>query len=214
MDITEIETENINLIDLETIKPKKNRGRPKKSNKKEEENVDKPEEIVEKTDIDKLKEELMNYAEVNPDILTKTINNNMSKIVENMEIDELRARIRLAKRASCAKLDNSVTENIITIANQVSGNLLNCYEELQESTMKDKLLKESTRDYLSLNVLDYIPSEIKIMGLYGSHLGSSYYSAAAKRPKPEPKVEESVQPMGDLDALKEKLINLKNSIPN
>lgn len=201
-------------VDLDNIeKPKKKRGRPAKSKA--------PETSVDTVDLndnekEKLQQELLMLGEGNPDFIVKPINSKLSETVEQMSINELKARIRQAKRQSCAKLDDSVVGNVINLANQLSGSLLGCYDELDASTRKDLLLKDTTKDYLSLNILDYIPAEIKILGLYGSHLTSSYYLSQMKLPKQIPRQLPSpdlnMDKQEKLDEFKNKLEDLKSKL--
>jgi len=186
MDIKEIKSQGPNLIDLNSVdSPKKKRGRPKKTKPVAESIIeDEPPKLTEK---EKLKEELLRLSDYNDDIVTKPINDKLGALIDEMDLAELRARIRQGRKITSKKMDTQVAGQVIMIANQVAGNLLGCVEELNESTQKDELLKDTTKDYLALNVLDYIPTELKMMGLYGSHVGASYYKAQANAPKPKPK---------------------------
>ena len=195
MDIKELKSQTPKLIDLDNLEPiKKSRGRPKKTkpvekaatekgwfgfNKSTDEKVQ--DEATKITEKDKLKEELLRLSDYNDEIITKPVNDKLGKLIDEMDITELRARIRQGRKITSKKMDTTVASQVIFLANQMAGSLLDCTEELNKSTEKDILLQETTKDYLAVNVLDYIPTELKMMGLYGSHVGASYYKASAKK---------------------------------
>lgn len=193
-----MEINPINLDELKEKMPeqKKKRGRPaKKPTKTATDPVVSIEN--EEAEMKRLREQLLNYADHNPDIVEKPINNKILKIVNEMDIDELRARCRQGKKINSARMDSVVGRQVIQIANLAVGQLLDCLEELQESTKDDKLLNETVTAYLSLHVLDFIPEEIKIAGIYGSHTLTAYQESSkrkVKKPLPvkveQPKVEE------------------------
>lgn len=176
--------QEINLTELaENQPPKKRRGRPRKTVKKEE-LIDVPNE---ETEIKELSEKLINYGDRNPDIVLKPVNCKIENAVKNMSIEELRARCRQGKKICSSQLDNAVGSQIIWACNQTVGNLLDCYDELEASTKNDELLKKTTTDYFSLHILDYIPDELKMMGLYSSHVIKSYYEKLEKSNSFRPK---------------------------
>lgn len=181
----EISEENgitdIKLVDINELIPEK----PKKKGRKKKvttEPVAEPaaEPISEK---EKLKQELLRLSDYNPEIVTKPVNDKISNLVNEMDLNELRARVREGHRSQSSKMDDSVANQAINLANQLTGRMLGCLEELNESSLQDKLLKECVKDYMCLNILDFIPNELKIGGLYGSHVASAYYKASAKKPK-------------------------------
>lgn len=183
MNITEEIGVKIETIDINKITPIKKRGRPKKIstiNKNQSTDIvtDPLERLV--TEKEKLKSELLRLSDYNPEIVTKPVNDKVAKLVEEMSIEELRERVRYGHRNQSSKMDNSVAEQSIMLANQLTGRMLGCLEELNETSVKDKLLNECVKDYMCLNILDYIPNELKIGGLYGSHVAKAYYDARRK----------------------------------
>lgn len=190
----------INQVDLsamqEKLPVKKGRGRPKGSGKKA---VGKSAPIdldSEEREMKELKEKLLQFADHNPAVVEKPINDRIAKLVDNMSIDELRARCRQGKKICSGRMDSVVGEQLIYLANQTCGTLLECVDELQASTEKDKLLHETTTEYFSLHLLDFVPEEVKIMGIYSSHVLKAYYQAQMKAPvaqqKPVVKLPEPV----------------------
>lgn len=185
MGFTEENNNNIVTVDVnELVEPKK-RGRPKGTTKKA---VGKttvlPETLTDPvTEKKKLQDELIRLADYNESIVTKPVNDKVAKMVEDMDIEELKARIRVGKRKQSGKMDNNVAEQLILVSNQLTGRMLDCLEELNESSLKDELLKECTKEYLCMNILDYIPHELKIGGLYGSHVASAYYKSSERKGK-------------------------------
>jgi hypothetical protein len=177
IDLKQMET--IQTVDLNAVAqstpPPKRRGRPKGSGKKK--TADAIDLDAEEKEMKQLREQLLQYADHNEDVVTKTVNDKLARLVNNMSIDELRARVRQGKKINSSRLDSVVGENLIWLANQSVGNLLDCVEELNESTEHDKLLQETVTSYFSLNVLDYVPMEIKMSGLYAAHVLKATYEA-------------------------------------
>lgn len=201
--------DHIEVIDLNSIEPpKKRRGRPAGAKNKKKTVAETEAEGInlfqEEEDLEaekrRLKEKLLQYSDYNPELVTKPINDKISKLVNEMDIDELRARCRQGKKLCSSRVDTVVGQQIITLANQSVGSLLDCVDELHYSTRKDQLLQETTTRYFSLHLLDYIPDEIKMAGLYGSHVLGAYYQAEQNRKGnkpvqlPEPVVQEYVDP--------------------
>lgn len=225
MNITEETTQKIDTVDISAVAPKKKRGRPKKtatggSKNSPEDATDPLQKIV--SEKDRLKEELIRLSDYNPEIVTKPVNDKISKLVEEMSIEELRERVRYGKRNQSSKMDSTVASQAIILANQLTGRMLGCLEELNDSSVKDRLLNECVKDYMCLNILDYIPNELKIGGLYGSHVAKAYYEASAKK---TPKVTELTESeakdkikeaLNDpkfkekMDSLKDKLVGFSN----
>ena len=169
------------LLDLEKLQiPKVKKTRKSKKKVEFAEEPIEPAEISTEEELQELeyyRDQLANLSVHNPEVLTRPINYENQQIINEMTIDELKQRCLLGQRASCSKLDDSVTQNIITITNQLTGSLLGCIEELEQSTQQDKLLHATTKEYLSLNILDAISTEIKVLGLYASHVASSFYKS-------------------------------------
>lgn len=195
----QINEQNIDIPEIILPETPKKRGRPKKSPTVTKNtatgsifsvgSVD-PSDPLQKlvTEKEKLKSELLRLSDYNPDVVLKPVNDKLANIVENMSIEELRARVRVGHRNQSSKMDGTVAAQAINLANQLSGRLLGCLEELTESSSKDKLLNECVKDYLCMNILDYIPNNLKIGGLYSSHVASAYYAAQQKK-KEAPKIE-------------------------
>jgi hypothetical protein len=179
MNFTEETGIKIDTVDISTVIAPKKRGRPKK---KATETAGSATEDASKlpSEKERLKQELLRLSDYHPEIVTKPVNDKLASLVEDMSIEELRERVRYGKRNQSSKMDNSVASQAIVMANQLTGRLLGCLEELNETSTKDKLLAECVKDYMCLNVLDYIPNELKIGGLYGSHVAQAYYTASAK----------------------------------
>tara|TARA_R110002126_G_scaffold58286_4_gene153907 strand:+ start:240 stop:944 length:705 start_codon:yes stop_codon:yes gene_type:complete len=221
MNFTEETGAAIETIDINTlVVPKK---RVRKSKKTTVEPTDPTDPLQKLTsEKDKLKAELLRLSDYHPEIVTKPVNDKIAKLVEEMSIEELRERVRFGKRNQSSKMDDSVANQTILMANQVAGRMLGCLEELNESSMKDKLLNECLKDYLCLNILDYIPTELKITGLYGSHVSSAYYKASLKKtPRiveevpeviPEEIPEEIKRKISENPEMKEKLELLKSRL--
>ena len=186
MNIQENISSQPKLIDINNLdSSKKARGRPKKTKPTVQTATES--EVPVLTEKEKLQQELLRLADYNEDLVTKPINDKLGELIDEMSIAELRARIRQGRKITSKKMDTQVASQVIFLANQVAGNLLDCVDELNESTQKDELLRDTTKDYLAINVLDYVPTELKMMGLYGSHVGSSYYKAKLSNPKPKQK---------------------------
>lgn len=210
----------INTIDINSaVTPTKKKGRPRKQKSSAEPtetatataSMFKPDPVTEKK---RLQEELMRLSDYNADVVTKPVNDKVAKLVEEMDIEELKARIRVGKRKQSSKMDNSVAEQTILMCNQLSGRMLGCLEELNETSLKDELLKECTKEYLCLNVLDFIPHELKIGGLYGAHLASAYYKASAKEEARAPKTPHLTElPTDTIDPVKLKKLEEKFNSP-
>lgn len=189
---------DIKPVDLTTMEPpKRRRGRPagSKGKKKKQEEPSAPTsswnpfggedpEEAEKRERKELEEKLLNFADANPDVVLKPINNKINSTVKEMDIEELRARVRMGRKISTSKLDNCVGGQVIFLANETVGRMLNCVKELHESTENDRLLQECTTEYLSMHLLDYIPIELKISGIYASHVIKSYYEAVKAQKDP------------------------------
>lgn len=190
----QINEQNIDIPEIILPETPKKRGRPKKSPTVTKTSatgsifsvgtvgadpLDPLQKLV--TEKEKLKSELLRLSDYNPDVVLKPVNDKLASVVESMSIEELRARVRLGHRNQSSKMDGTVAAQAINLANQLSGRLLGCLEELTESSSKDKLLNECVKDYLCMNILDYIPNNLKIGGLYSSHVASAYYAAQQKK---------------------------------
>lgn len=185
----QINEQNIDIPEIKLPETPKKRGRPKKNSTVSKTSastsvatvgtVDPLQAMM--TEKEKLKSELLRLSDYNPDVVLKPVNDKLANIVENMSLEELRARVRIGHRNQSSKMDGTVAAQAINLANQLSGRLLGCLDELTESSSKDKLLNECVKDYLCMNILDYIPNNLKIGGLYSSHVASAYYAAQQKK---------------------------------
>lgn len=211
------------MLDLNDVvaAPVKKRGRPKKSATKTATH-----ELHEVSEIENLKTQLLNMSQHNPEVVTKPINNEVQLLVDDMSLSELKARIRAGNFMASTKLDNVVASQAIALTNQVAGRFLGCLEELNESTARDELLQEATTELLSVNVLSLIPTELKVMGLYSSHVGSAMYVRSLKNPKPSenPNITQDIEipepeKLGtefnedSLTELRDKLVAFKGTLP-
>lgn len=180
--MSEITPIDLDVLKEQTPTPKKKRGRPKKTATK---TVADPVQAVEdeEAEMRRLREQLLNYADHNPAIVEKPINDKIAKLVNEMSLDELRARCRQGKKINAGRMDSVVGQQVIQLANISVGQILDCLDELDESTRRDQLLQECTTEYLSLHLLDYIPEEIKIAGIYSSHVLSAYRESLRNKPK-------------------------------
>ena len=216
----------IKPVDLSSLPtpPKRGRGRPKGSTKKKKQEqpeeqksswnpfaneISKEEkEAQERKD---LEEKLLNMSDHNPDVVLKPVNNKIASTVREMDIEELRARVRMGRKIHSAKLDNHVGGQVIFLANETVGRFLDCVEELHKSTENDRLLQETTTEFLSLKILDWVPMELKLAGLYSSHVIKSYYEAV-KTTKSKTATNEEKQ--SAINNFKDKLIAIKEGLKN
>jgi hypothetical protein len=189
----------INPINLDELKttvepPKKKRGRPRKVKATESTDVVASVES-EEAEIKRLREQLMNYADHNPDIVEKPINNRIGKLVNSMDLDELRARCRQGKKINASRMDSVVGRQVITLANVAVGQILDCLDELNESTKNDPLLQECATEYLSLHLLDFVPEELKIAGIYSSHVLTAYQDSLNRKPSLIQQIKKKIAPV-------------------
>lgn len=212
--------ETVDLTNMEA--PKRRRGRPagsKNKNKKKQEEEAKSswnpfaaevsKEEKEAIERKELEEKLLNMADHNPAVVLKPVNNKIASTVREMDLDELRARVRMGRKIHSAKLDNHVGGQVIFLANETVGRFMDCVEELHRSTENDQLLQETTTEFLSLKVLDWIPMELKLAGLYSSHVIKAYYEAVKAQKSTTMSNE---QKQSALNNFKEQLVALKNNL--
>lgn len=182
--------------DDEKPKKKKKRGRPRKiENKEDEEDIQAPPKLIRQSrqsnldlpEIDMSEDEINRQAKLeieredliqelsalavrNPDILTKKTSGDILSRIRNMNINELKERIMIAKLEMSNKLNNNLSDGLLEITNRIFGKTLKCYEELKQETDKDVFLKESTNELLSLHLLGRINIFLRVGALYGSNL--------------------------------------------
>ena len=129
-------------------------------------------------ELQKLRRELESIIMNNPSIdIESPVNTTLLQKIQSMSIEELKARIFNAKRALNSKLDLKISDGALSLVNQVIGRMLGCVKELEDAVMNDYLLRESTKDLLSFNLLAKIPSQIKVAGLYSIDLGLALNTA-------------------------------------
>jgi hypothetical protein len=133
-------------------------------------------------ELNKLKKELENLILNNPSIdLERPVNTTFLERINNMSVEELKARIFNAKRELNGKLDLKISDGALSLVNQVIGRILGCCEELEQEVMKDQLLRESTKEMMSMNLLSKIPSQVKVAGLYSLNVGSALNKKKSKQ---------------------------------
>jgi hypothetical protein len=139
------------------------------------------EEMPNINELHRLRKEFENIILNNPSIdLDKKVNTSILEKITQMSVEELKARIFNAKRELNSHLDMKISDGALSIMNQVVGRLLNCVDELDEEVMKDQLLRQSTKDMLSMNVLSMIPSNIKVAGLYSVNVATALTKSRGK----------------------------------
>ena len=132
----------------------------------------------EQRELEKLRKELESIIMNNPSIdIESPVNTTLLQKIQSMSIEELKARIFNAKRALNSKLDLKISDGALSLVNQVIGRMLGCVKELEDAVMNDHLLRESTKDLLSFNLLAKIPSQLKVAGLYSIDLGLALNTA-------------------------------------
>jgi len=95
------------------------------------------------------------------------------EVINQMSIEELQMRIIDAKLTFSKKLDMKVSDTALTLTNQVVGGLLGCIDELEQEVQKDEILREATKDLLSFKILNHIPMELKVSGLYSLNVATA-----------------------------------------
>ena len=155
--------------------------------KKKCDNNDKPKELIITDEADdearKLKEELKKIYLNNPKLdLEKEIADNQTLLkIDMMEKEELEARILDAKLQFSKKIDQKISDGVLSVATIVMGNLLDIVNELEEEVKKDVVLREATQDVLSQNILIHLPNEIKMSGLFAVDVGCAYKKSLPRK---------------------------------
>jgi hypothetical protein len=123
----------------------------------------------------KLQNELKTLVLNNPTSidLTKEVGYNHLESIYNMDVNELEARIFDAKLTFNKKIDSKVADSALSLTNQIVGGLLGCVNELEYEVSKDEILREATKDLLSFRILNYIPIEMKVSGLYSLNVATA-----------------------------------------
>lgn len=125
-------------------------------------------------DLHILRSELQNLLLNNPSLnIDEPVNTTSFEKINNMTPDELRARIFNAKRSLNNRLDHKISDGTLSFCNQIVGRLLGCVEELEEEIRNDEMLRDSTKELLSFNLLSKIPVNIKVAGLYSIDVASA-----------------------------------------
>ena len=183
---------------------RKPRVKKEKKEKKETVRIKLAEEFVFEDEVerDSLREQLIAIAVNKPDILTNKFNLYSVELIEDMSINEMKARILSFKMNQGSMLDSNVVSNGLYLCNIGIGSILGITQELNESVQQDKLLLDSTKEFINLEFLHLIPHYLKIGGLYLTHVAS-----ALSKKKPQvadiPEVSEE---------LKEKILNLREQL--
>lgn len=195
------EIQEIDIVELQqNVKPRVKRKPRKKATVIEADSVDIEADMNhEEQELEFYREQLLTMADTNPDIVLKPINDRVDKLVSQMSLQELKTRCRNAKRINSSKMNSVVSQQVIAMCNYLVGSLLGVVEELEESTCNDELLHDTINGYLSLHVLDLLNDEMKIGGLYASHVLSAYNQSFKRK-------------SNNNDDVKEKLIAFKSKL--
>jgi protein required for attachment to host cells len=130
----------------------------------------------------KLRKELEQIVLSNPTLdIDKPYSNTTLEKINSMNASELRARIFQAKRELTCHLDCKISDGALSFANQIIGRMLGCVDELNEQVMNDVVLRESTKDLLSMQVLSKIPPNLKVSGLYAVNVGVALQKAKSNK---------------------------------
>ena len=191
----------------EAPKPKK-RGRKKKSTKvntqmKTIEKEELKERLAEEDkSLTKLKDQFKKMVLANPNYdLTApfTMNQNIA-LIDNMEKEEIMARMEDFRRNYARKIDTRISETALDVTAVVLGKVLKCQQELQAEFSQDQLLKESVSNVLGAEVLTFLDPKLKITGLMAVDIGRAYIKSL-----PRQKVE--------AEALQKRLEAEQNQLP-
>lgn len=140
--------------------------------------------------LEKLQKELENLLLSNPSIdISKPCGNTTLEKIYTMSEDELKARIFDAKRGLTSGLDMKIADSTLGFANMIVGNMLGCVEELEESVRNDITLRNATKDMMSMSVLSYVPSNVKVAGLYALNVGSALQKSKIKKQRCQVEIE-------------------------
>jgi hypothetical protein len=134
-------------------------------------------------DVEKLKNDFKRLVISNPsyDLKAPIKLNQELYLIDQMEVDELQARILDVKRQVSKKLDMKFSDGVLNVSAFVLGNLLNCVDELHKEFENDELLKESVNDVLSNELLVFIDPKIKLAGLMSMDTMKAYLKSAPRR---------------------------------
>lgn len=146
------------------------------------------------SEILKLRNELLNIIMNNPSFdIGKPINTTPFERINQMGLEELKARIFDAKRTLSSKTDLSISDNILTLVNMVVGRVLNCIEELETTVKNDIVLRETVKDALSMTILSKIPPQMKVGALYSIDVAKAMQKRKQSMPSPEPSSNQIVE---------------------
>lgn len=128
-----------------------------------------------------LRHQLRRIAMTNPTALdVKLPDKSTLNKINRMELDELEQTLICAQQKLSSSLDRTISITAIHMANQGVGRLLNCVEELNQTTDQDEALIDAVNDYMSSKLI-YIPPELKIAVLYSGNVASAFHQASSKR---------------------------------
>jgi hypothetical protein len=133
-------------------------------------------------ELQRLRRELEQIVLSNPTIdIERPYSNTTLEKIQTMSATELRARIFQAKRELTSQIDCKISDGALSFTNQIVGRMLGCVDELNELVMADKVLRESTKDLMSMQLLSKIPPNLKVSGLYAVNVGVALQKAKAKK---------------------------------
>jgi hypothetical protein len=148
----------------------------------QQEHQEHPHNMDDDKELTKLRKELEQIVLANPSLdLDKPYSNTTLEKIQTMNATELRARIFQAKRELTCQLDCKISDGALSFANQVIGRMLGCVDELHAQVMNDTILRESTKDLLSMQLLSKIPPNLKVSGLYAVNVGVALQKAKANK---------------------------------
>jgi hypothetical protein len=148
----------------------------------QQEHQEHPHNMDDDKELTKLRKELEQIVLANPSLdIDKPYSNTTLEKIQTMNATELRARIFQAKRELTCQLDCKISDGALSFANQVIGRMLGCVDELHAQVMNDTILRESTKDLLSMQLLSKIPPNLKVSGLYAVNVGVALQKAKANK---------------------------------
>jgi hypothetical protein len=134
-------------------------------------------------DLDKLRSKFKKMVMNNPsyDLKKKVATNQDLYLIDQMEKDEIQARMNDFQREYARKIDDKVSKTALDVTGIVLGGVMDIQNELREEFAKDELLQQSVNDVLSGEILCYIDPRLKVLALGGCDVGNAYIKAAPRR---------------------------------
>jgi hypothetical protein len=132
---------------------------------------DKP--VNNEKDLDKLKKKFKNMVMNNPtyDLKKEIATNKDLHLIDQMNKNEVQARIIDFQRNYAKKLDKQVSKTCLDITAIAIGSVLDIQQELSTQFNNDILLQESLNEVLSGELLCHIDPKLKILALGSSDVG-------------------------------------------